>query len=154
MGKIYCISSSIALIWRTCKFLRFEWHCYQLKQSCSCAKAPPRNVKKRTWGYICMQFRFKHEMEVSDSSTLWTLYPPSPARVKTSYPVEVRTPNIYKMYTKILSHCWNMNTDSPQSSNRVKLEKQQLRNLRFPLRCCFAGLQTCQGAKHPGTPAS
>jgi len=42
--------------------------------------------------------------------------------------------SIYKVYTKVLFHCSNINTDSAPSSNSVQLQKQQLRNLRFPRR--------------------
>lgn len=42
--------------------------------------------------------------------------------------------NIYKVYSKIPFHCPNMHIDSPLSSNRFKLEKQQLRNWRLPQR--------------------
>lgn len=46
------------------------------------------------------------------------------------------------MHTKVLFHCSNTNTNSPLSSNRLTLEKQQLRNLKFAQHCaCFAGWQ-------------
>jgi len=45
----------------------------------------------------------------------------------------------HKVYTKILLHCPNINIDSLLSSNCVKLEKQQLRNLSFLQRCCCYG---------------
>jgi hypothetical protein len=34
--------------------------------------------------------------------------------------------DVYKMYTEILFHCSNINTDCLLSSNRIKLEKQQM----------------------------
>jgi hypothetical protein len=37
----------------------------------------------------------------------------------------------YEMYTKMLFHFTNTNTDSPLSSNRVKAEKKHLLNLSF-----------------------
>ena len=40
----------------------------------------------------------------------------------------------YKVYAKIMFNCSNINADSCLSSKRVKLEKLQLRNLRFPQR--------------------
>lgn len=45
--------------------------------------------------------------------------------------------NIYKLYTKV----WNINTDCPLSSIGVKLDKKQLRILRFPQHLYFAGWQ-------------
>jgi hypothetical protein len=48
--------------------------------------------------------------------------------------------NLYKVYTKIQFRCSNTDTDSPLSSNRVKLLKQQLRNLRVPQHCLFFSL--------------
>jgi len=42
--------------------------------------------------------------------------------------------SIYKVSTKVLFHCSNINTDSAPSSNSVQSEKQQMRNLRFPHR--------------------
>jgi hypothetical protein len=50
----------------------------------------------------------------------------------------------YKMCTKILFHCSNINTDSPLSSNRVKVEKKHFRNLSFHSTPCrwLAGLKT------------
>ena len=48
------------------------------------------------------------------------------------------------MYTKILFHCSNINTDSPLSSNRVKVEKKHFRNLSFHSTPCrwLADLKT------------
>jgi hypothetical protein len=37
----------------------------------------------------------------------------------------------YKMYAKILFYSSNINTDSPLSSNRAKVEKKHFRNLSF-----------------------
>ena len=52
--------------------------------------------------------------------------------------------NIYKLRTKtgLLFLCSNINTDSPLSSNCVKLEKLQVRNLRFLQRSLLRWL-TC-----------
>jgi len=45
----------------------------------------------------------------------------------------------HKVYAKMLFHYLNVNSHTPLLSNRVKLEKRQLRNLRDPQFCCFAG---------------
>jgi len=36
-------------------------------------------------------------------------------------------------------YCSNENTDSPLSYNCVKLEKQKMKNIRFPQRCLLVG---------------
>jgi hypothetical protein len=46
------------------------------------------------------------------------------------------------MYPKLIFHCSNINTNSLVSSNYIKLEKQQLQNLRFPQ-------QNIPGDQHP-----
>jgi len=40
--------------------------------------------------------------------------------------------NIYKVYTEIQFNYSNIRLESPLLSDRVRSEKQQVRNLRFP----------------------
>ena len=63
------------------------------------------------------------------------------ALLKLFYVVKIKRKTFFKLYTKILFHCLNINPDSPLSSNDIKLEEYQLQNLSFSQCSCFAAWQ-------------